>query len=322
MLLLLGCILVIAAAQSLGWPYIHDSPLMVYAGWRLAQGAVPYRDLFDMNMPGTYFAMWGMGALFGWDNRGFRIFDLLCLSTLALATFAWLRQFGRAPAVAASMLFPLWYLAAGPSTSMQREFLALVPLAMALALVESPWSPSARFFGTGILAGAAALIKPQFLLLALPAMTYLTLTAAQSRSRVRLVLVMTAGVALPILATFAFLAYRGGLSAFVDIATNYWPLYTHLTGNHQTISGSERLAYLATSTLEGLMNPYILLALAGLVAAIGDGRRRGMVWTIAAMVAAAAVSSVPLGTILDLSLAAVSIHAVIRGSAGPDVRHA
>ena len=288
-LLALAGILVVAAADSLRWPSIHDSPLMLYAGWHLSQGGVPYRDLFDMNMPGTYFAMWVLGGLFGWDDAGFRIFDLLCLSTIAIATFAWLKQFGRLPALAASLLFPLWYLAAGPSTSIQREFLALVPLAVALALIESPLPLLVRFFGSGLLAGAAVLVKPQFLLLALPPLTYLTFTKARSADRVRLSAFLIAGFVVPLAATAAFLAYRGGLDAFVDIATHYWPLYSHLSGSHQSISGSERLSYLVTSTLRGLVNPYIPLAVVGVVAAIGDGRRLGTAWMIAAMGAAAAV---------------------------------
>src|SRR5262245_16552299 len=40
--------------NSLDWPLIHDAPVMHYIAWRISQGAVPYRDLFDMNFPGTY----------------------------------------------------------------------------------------------------------------------------------------------------------------------------------------------------------------------------------------------------------------------------
>jgi hypothetical protein len=33
--------------RSLGWPLVHDAPLMHYVAWLMAQGAVPYRDVFD-----------------------------------------------------------------------------------------------------------------------------------------------------------------------------------------------------------------------------------------------------------------------------------
>ena len=38
----------------MGWPLVHDAPIMHYVAWRIAEGAVPYRDLFDMNFPGVY----------------------------------------------------------------------------------------------------------------------------------------------------------------------------------------------------------------------------------------------------------------------------
>jgi len=38
---------------SLDWPLINDGPLMHYVAWLMHQGAVPYRDIFDMNFPGT-----------------------------------------------------------------------------------------------------------------------------------------------------------------------------------------------------------------------------------------------------------------------------
>ena len=35
------------------WPLVHDAPIMHYLAWRISEGAVPYRDLFDMNFPGV-----------------------------------------------------------------------------------------------------------------------------------------------------------------------------------------------------------------------------------------------------------------------------
>ena len=39
----------------------------------------------------------------------------------------------------ASIAFPLWYLGAGPSLSLQREYLALVPFAGMLAVATAKW---------------------------------------------------------------------------------------------------------------------------------------------------------------------------------------
>ena len=50
-------VFLVAASASLHWRYVHDSPSMIYAGFPVASGSVSYRDLFDMNIPGTYLVM-------------------------------------------------------------------------------------------------------------------------------------------------------------------------------------------------------------------------------------------------------------------------
>ena len=58
------------------WPLVHDAPLMHYVAWRILEGAVPYRDLFDMNFPGVYVVhMLGLRIL-GPGDAAFRAFDL------------------------------------------------------------------------------------------------------------------------------------------------------------------------------------------------------------------------------------------------------
>jgi len=57
------------AWRSRGWPLIHDAPLMHYIAWRIGEGAVPYRDLFDMNFPGVYLVHVLAFRLFGAERR-------------------------------------------------------------------------------------------------------------------------------------------------------------------------------------------------------------------------------------------------------------
>ncbi len=45
---------------SRGWLLIHDATLMHYIAWLMTQGGVPYRDAFDMNLPGVYLLHWAM----------------------------------------------------------------------------------------------------------------------------------------------------------------------------------------------------------------------------------------------------------------------
>src|SRR5713226_6304925 len=61
---------------SLPWPLIHDVPIMHYVAWRISQGAVPYRDLFDMNFPGIYLVHLVVLKMLGSGDAAWRLFDL------------------------------------------------------------------------------------------------------------------------------------------------------------------------------------------------------------------------------------------------------
>ena len=139
----LTALLVRAAWCSLSWSYIHDFPLLHYAAWLFGtQGAIPYQDLFEFNMPGTYLLHLGMGAGFGWDPNGIRWFDLTWL-VATLAAVAWvLARFGRWAAWGGAIAVGLGYLGHGPATTLQREWLLVLPLllATAVSLREGPRS--------------------------------------------------------------------------------------------------------------------------------------------------------------------------------------
>jgi hypothetical protein len=53
------------AWRSLGWPLIHDASIMLYIAWLIGEGAVPYRDAFDMNPPGVYLIHWAILSIGG-----------------------------------------------------------------------------------------------------------------------------------------------------------------------------------------------------------------------------------------------------------------
>ena len=61
---------------------------MHYIAWRISEGAVPYRDLFDMNFPGVYLLHLAALKLFGAGDVGWRAFDLVWLAGTSLAAAA------------------------------------------------------------------------------------------------------------------------------------------------------------------------------------------------------------------------------------------
>jgi hypothetical protein len=290
-----------AAAASLKWRYEHDSSLMIYAGFLVANGKVPYRDFFDMNMPGTYFAMVLVGRAFGWSDAGIRVFDLLCLATIAVSTFLWMRRFGKLPAFVAAIVFPLWYLYKGPELSIQREYLALVPLSVMLTVTTTRNTDNAvlRTLFVGLLAGITVLIKPQFLLLSLPLLVLLLDHDANAVSVRRRIIAFVAGVLLPIGAAFLYLLRTGGLSQFVDIAVNYWPLYTHMTTWHEPISGLRRDLYIVRSSLRELLTFHAPMAILGLIVLDADRTLRRHAAMLAGLLVATAIYPAVSGQFWD-----------------------
>src|SRR5919108_2247028 len=76
------------AWRSVGWPLVHDAPLMHYVAWRMAHGAVPYRDVFDMNFPGVYLLHLLVVASAGVGDLAWRVFDLGWLAATGAVIFA------------------------------------------------------------------------------------------------------------------------------------------------------------------------------------------------------------------------------------------
>jgi hypothetical protein len=259
---------------SLSWGYVHDSPLMIYAAYLIDQGAVPYRDIFEMNTPGTYFLMWLMGKMFGWDNLSFRLFDLTCLSVITVCSGVALRRFGVLTAIIGPVAFALWYLGLGPNQSLQREYMGLVPLAVTLAVLSLNINRQLQSVLVGFGCGFMVLIKPQFVLFAAPLGVALVLVGGFSwRNAFKRSLIASFAFMLPVLAALAYLWRSHGLLPFIDIASHYWGLYAHLSGNHQTVTSAEKLNNIVAQLRTNVLQFAPVWAILGLTF-VGDCRRR------------------------------------------------
>jgi hypothetical protein len=247
LLSLLGAYLVMLAANSMGWHMYQDTPIMLYAGFLIdRRHMVPYRDFFEMNMPGTFAANVLIGRLSGYTEFGVRCVDLLALSALLGTTFVTMLPFGRRAASCAAIFFGLLYLASGEWLTLQREYLLLLPISAAVAVVLSAQPrPSWKAGMAGMLVGVAATIKPQASLALVPLLGYLcseTRRAEAARRRWPLIAAGMAGFTVPLGVTTYYLWHNGALDQFSDLAFNYWPLYNALSGSrpHRILSGAAR----------------------------------------------------------------------------------
>ncbi|MBI2157852.1 MAG: glycosyltransferase family 39 protein [Candidatus Rokubacteria bacterium] len=220
------------AWRSRGWPLVHDAPIMHYIAWRLGEGAVPYRDLFDMNFPGVYLLHRAALTVFGASDAGFRAFDLLWLAGTALCVGALVAPGGRAAAAAAGLFFAVYHLAGGAWQAGQRDFL-LCPFLLLGALGVARWAEHGvewPLLWGGAALGAGLTIKPHAALLA-AALAALVAAVARRRGRpagiAAAIFAMSALVA-PMLVTL-WVAARGGLAAWREIVFDYLlPFYARL----------------------------------------------------------------------------------------------
>jgi len=127
--------------RSVTWPVVHDVPLMHYVAWRISEGAVPYRDVFDMNFPGVYLLHLLVVRVLGTGDLAWRVFDLAWLGALALGAAVFAVPWGRAAAAAVVMLLALYHLSGGAWQAGQRDFL-LCPFLVAGALGVVRWMES------------------------------------------------------------------------------------------------------------------------------------------------------------------------------------
>ena len=217
---------------SLPWPLIHDAPILHYIAWRIGQGAVPYRDLFDMNQPGVYLIHMGVLKILGDGDRAWRLFDVASLA-VAAAVLAWLAApWGRIAAVGGSLCFALYHLADGAWQAGQRDFL-ICPFLLAAAVGLARWLEAggkgarASLGASGLTLGAAMTIKPHVALLAVG--FSVVVVAVAWRAPVNALAIYLSMLALAPVTMLVWLARLGALGAWRDVVVDYLvPLYARL----------------------------------------------------------------------------------------------
>lgn len=220
--------------RSLTWPLIHDVVLMHYAAWRIGEGAVPYRDLFDMNQPGTYLIHLAVLHTLGDGDLAWRIVDLAALAATAGAIAAFAAPWGALASASGALVFATYHLAGGAWQAGQRDFL-LCPLLVVAALGVARWIERGCWTSlawSGAALGVGITVKPHAAIfagalagvIAVAAARAGGLTAAAASSGT-----FAAATAVAPAAVLAWLAVVGGLAAWWDIVTHYLiPLYSRL----------------------------------------------------------------------------------------------
>jgi hypothetical protein len=249
-LILLAALLIAQAAFSLQWPIAHDEAPLFYEAFLMQNGQVPYKDFFDFQMPGSFFAYYILGILSNFGPLRIRILDLIILAVISTITYFAMRRFGKFTALAAPILFALKYLQGGPNLSLQREYLILIFISLSIWIGVTDSLTFRKRLSLGLLYGLAATLKPHAALGLLP---FLLFDIADLRGRRELslqsltnqiIFPITLGFAIPISLITLYLTITHSLFPLLDIILNYVPLYTQINGEMAITSSAERTAYL------------------------------------------------------------------------------
>ena len=262
-----GGFAVLLAWRSLPWPLIHDVALMHYVAWRIADGAVPYRDLFDMNQPGTYLLHLAVLRTLGGGDLAWRVFDLGWLAATAGVIAVFALPWGRVAAAAGALVFVTYHLAGGAWQAGQRDFLLCLFLLLG-ALGVARWLEHGgvvRLLWSGAALGAGITVKPHAALFAGALAAVVAVAAARAcglATAAGTTAVFVTAAALAPLAVLGWLAAVDGLAAWRDLVTGYLlPLYARLGR--------------ASSWSVYRWHAWIPIAVGVLVSLAGAARRRG-----------------------------------------------
>ena len=245
----LAVLFVLLLIQSFGWRMEHDTPLMHYIAYQvLEHGRVPYRDIFDMNFPGTLAVHLLIGRTLGFGDRAIVIASLIVTALLGLIGWGIMRPLDRRAAVAGPLLFGVMYYGYGPGLMLQREVLLLVPASAAVLCTLRHWRPAwPGHMLMGVLAACATTIKPQAVILVPILLVFAVAqpTAGPRAGWVRRLVRVSAPAALGFLvpwgAVVLWLAAVGALGDFVSLVRGYLPIYGTLSGALRPLTAGQRV---------------------------------------------------------------------------------
>ncbi len=242
-----------AVIDTMRWPLVGDASLIHYLCFLMDHGMAPYRDLGDMNMPGSFMVEWTAMHALGMGARAWRAYDLLLMTIAGAAIFSIIRTRYPFAALFAATLFYLVHQRDGFAQGGQRDLtMAVVLLLATAALLQALRRNSLPLVALfGLSAGLAITIKPTALLFAL-GLGALALYSLRRRADTFRFVLLTAVLAavIPLSGAYFFLIRHAALRAFLQGLRTVVPYYASL--------GHRSLGYLLTHSISPLL-PLILL---------------------------------------------------------------
>lgn len=204
---------------------------MHYIVFLMSKGFAPYRDIVDMNMPGSYMLEAFAIRLFGPDASGWFLY-VLCSFALAFLASCWIAGPKRRLAgIIAASFTCIYQLSDGPWDLGQRDWILTVLLLLAFGCLFQFLRDDriAWVFGVFFFAGTAACIKPPAIIFSLFILCGLFAIARRSPARITaLACAACLGTFVPVFAVILFLLKWRAVASFVIVLKGLVPYYASL----------------------------------------------------------------------------------------------
>ncbi len=239
------------------WPLVNDGALQHYISFLMDSGLAPFRQISDMNLPGSLMIDWTVVHTLGGGPVAWRVFDALLMLAASFAMLVITIPYDWFAGVTAAALFWLLHARDGMGQTGQRDLMEATLLLLMVATVFHAVRLRMRWplALAGLCAGIAATIKPDSLLFSA---LVLAIALVRSRSRFFSLALTIAAFLLPLLAALTFLLHHGALPAFWFSLTEITPYYARL--GRQSIG--ELLRDCLSTPMRVLLAIALLLALA------------------------------------------------------------
>jgi len=210
----------------LPYPFDGDQALFTIGAQKVRNGALLYRDFWDLKQPGIYVFYLLAGTLFNFSEVGIHTFELLYMIAFSVVLIITLKSYYVNPAIAS--LVPLltvgaYYGASGSKHLTQVEGLVGVPMFLSLWFALGYCRPKGRWallqlFLSGLTGGLVLLFKFLFLPILMSFwLTVLVYAVVRKHEQipsalVRISVPVASGVLFPLLIFFGYFAWLDTLS--------------------------------------------------------------------------------------------------------------
>jgi hypothetical protein len=229
--LICTAVLIYFVVVTFRWPMIWDEIVMHYVNLLMAHGMAPYRDIYDMNLPGIYLVDGWQMHLFGAGDLAFRLYEFFLLGAMLVAMVAIAMPEDWFAGLLAGALFILSHAGDGPRNSAQRdEIIAVLLMAGYAVLFQAVRRNKPAFLlPFGVFVGFALNIKPTVAPLVIGlAMMALYVLKKRGEALFGYVIYGIIGLLIPAYFVLHFLLHYHAWPALIDLSTRLTPYYAGL----------------------------------------------------------------------------------------------